>query len=211
MLTRCARKLRFRNMLQVCSASLSRQVKSRQVKSGQVFPLRSHSEHGSLARSSGPRPEIRPDRVRGTLGLSTDSVHTGVQASQELFMLDTHSTGEVWSASPWSRRDSGPSRPPAVCGVTFLTTVDTRTSDVIVMYVNVIDGVRSRIGKSEKLYGPATRVLAWRDRDSLKRLSSSDIAPFSARVRLSSSPCAPNCPRDVQVHRIRSSTHVGPP
>ena len=23
------------------------------------------------------------------------------------------------------------------------------------MYVNVIDGVRSRIGKSEKLYGPA--------------------------------------------------------
>ena len=126
------RKLRFRNMLQVCSASLSRQVKSRQVKSGQVFPLRSHSEHGSLARSSGPRPEIRPDRVRGTLGLSTDSVHTGVQASQELFMLDTHSTGEVWSASPWSRRDSGPSRPPAVCGVTFLTPdSDTRTSDVI--------------------------------------------------------------------------------
>ena len=180
MIDATVRKLRFRNMLQVCSASLSRQVKSRQVKSGQVFPLRSHSEHGSLARSSGPRPEIRPDRVRGTLGLSTDSVHTGVQASQELFMLDTHSTGEVWSASPWSRRDSGPSRPPAVCGVTFLTPdSDTRTSDVIasLLNVNVIDGVRSRIGKSEKLYGPAngpaTRVLAWRDRDSLKRLSSS--------------------------------------
>ena len=65
------------------------------------------------------------------------------------------------------------------------------------MYVNVIDGVRSRIGKSEKLYGPAngpaTRVLAWRDRDSLKRLSSSDIAPFSARGYAS---------RPLHVHQI---------
>ena len=74
----------------------------------------------SLARSSGPKPEIRRTRPSSWYTRSLYSVHTGVQASQELFMLDTHSTGEVWSASPWSRRDSGrPSRPPAVSWCDF--------------------------------------------------------------------------------------------
>ena len=79
------------------------------------------SEHGCCISSalyrltcSGPKPEIRRTRPSSWYTRSLYSVHTGVQASQELFMLDTNS-GEVWSASPWSRRDSGrPSRPPAV-------------------------------------------------------------------------------------------------
>jgi hypothetical protein len=83
-------------------------------------------------------------------------------------------------------------------GVTFsrtFLTPDTRTSDVIVMYVNVIDGVRSRIGKSEKLYGPAngpaTRVLAWRDRDSLLAPRPSSLVPLEIviPVRYTSASC----------------------
>ena len=109
----------------------SSQGKSDQVKSSQSG-VTVNMYVVSLARSSGPKPEIRRTRPSSWYTRSLYSVHTGVQASQELFMLDTHSTGEVWSASPWSRRDSGPSRPPAVCGVTFLTPdSDTRTSDVI--------------------------------------------------------------------------------
>ena len=67
------------------------------------------------------------------------------------------------------------------------------------MYVNVIDGVRSRIGKSEKLYRPrerprGTRVLAWRDRDSLlKRLSSSGPVRPPGYTRAS---------RPLHVHQI---------
>ena len=59
------------------------------------------------------------------------------------------------------------------------------------MYVNVIEGVRSRIGKSEKLYGPATRVLAWRDRDSLLAPRPSSLVPLEIviPVRYTSASC----------------------
>ena len=81
-------------------------------------------------------------------------------------------------------------------------TPDTRTSDVIVMYVNVIDGVRSRIGKSEKLYGPATRVLAWRDRDSLLAPRPSSLVPLDRHPRSVYLRIVHHCPAHVMYKYI---------
>ena len=77
----------------------------------------------SLARSpySGPRPEIRPDRVRGTLGLST----VYIQASR---LLKNYScwilTLEKSGPRPRGRVETRAARlgPPLSHGVTFSRT-----------------------------------------------------------------------------------------